>query len=207
MWVTVTSPGTELDAAERGLGSLGVAAVSYDEQERRTTDYHRVIKNCEPVGAVVNDRVHTMNFMYCHEDYRVAARVGLPMVGTFNTLNAHLYWTREAHATDAYPSLGNLGQSLRLAANADDPSAAKGLPEGLGIGDPDHLIAVIRRWEAIGVDGINFVLNAGEVVAQEDVLGSLRLFASEVIPKFRSRESAEARVDAPTTLPEGINPC
>jgi alkanesulfonate monooxygenase SsuD/methylene tetrahydromethanopterin reductase-like flavin-dependent oxidoreductase (luciferase family) len=207
MWVTVTSPGTELDAAERGLGSLGVAAVSYDEQERRTTDYHRVIKNCEPVGAVVNDRVHTMNFMYCHEDYRVAARVGLPMVGTFNTLNAHLYWTREAHATDAYPSLGNLGQSLRLAANADDPSAAKGLPEGLGIGDPDHLVAVIRRWEAIGVDGINFVLNAGEVVAQEDVLGSLRLFASEVIPKFRSRESAATRVDAPTTLPEGINPC
>ena len=110
-------------------------------------------------------------------------------------------------ATDAYPSLGNLGQSLRLAANADDPSAAKGLPEGLGIGDPDHLVAVIRRWEAIGVDGINFVLNAGEVVSQEDVLGSLRLFASEVIPRFRSRESAASRVEAPTTLPEGIDPC
>ncbi len=26
MWVTVTSPGTELDAAERGIGCLGVAA-------------------------------------------------------------------------------------------------------------------------------------------------------------------------------------
>ncbi len=36
MWVTVTSPGTELDAAERGLGCLGVASTTYAEQERRT---------------------------------------------------------------------------------------------------------------------------------------------------------------------------
>ena len=32
MWVTVTSPGTELDAAERGLGCLGVATASLSEQ-------------------------------------------------------------------------------------------------------------------------------------------------------------------------------
>ena len=48
MWVTVTSPGTELDAADRGLGCLGVAAVSYDEQERRTTEYHRRIQQLRP---------------------------------------------------------------------------------------------------------------------------------------------------------------
>src|SRR5262249_32643605 len=41
LWVTVTSPGTELDAAERGIGSLGVAAASFAEQERRTREYHR----------------------------------------------------------------------------------------------------------------------------------------------------------------------
>ena len=29
LWVTVTSPGTELDAAERGLGCLGVASAGY----------------------------------------------------------------------------------------------------------------------------------------------------------------------------------
>src|SRR6516165_1623456 len=50
MWVTVTSPGTELDAAERGLGCLGVAAVSYEEQDRRTKQYHQVVSGCEPVG-------------------------------------------------------------------------------------------------------------------------------------------------------------
>ncbi len=44
MWVTVTTPGTELDAADRGLGCLGVAAASYEEQERRTKEYHRRIE-------------------------------------------------------------------------------------------------------------------------------------------------------------------
>jgi alkanesulfonate monooxygenase SsuD/methylene tetrahydromethanopterin reductase-like flavin-dependent oxidoreductase (luciferase family) len=199
MWVTVTSPGTELDAAQRGMGCLGVAAVSYEEQDRRTQQYHRVIAGCEPVGGLVNDRVHTMNFLYCHEDYREAARVGLPMVGTFNTLNAHLFWTREAYATRAYHALGNIGASLKQASNTDDPSARKGLPEGLGVGDPDHLVSVIKRWESIGVDGINFVLNAAEVVSQEQVLESLRLFAREVMPKFAGAQSE--RVPAPSSLP------
>ena len=209
MWVTVTSPGTELDAADRGLGCLGVAAVSYSEQERRTADYHRRIASCDPVGSVVNDQVHTMNFLYCHEDYEVAKRVGLPMVNTFNVANAHLYWTREAYATSAYQALGNVGAALRQAsssapsggASADDPSVAKGLPEGVGVGDPDHLIRVIKRWESVGVTGINFILNAMEVVPQADVLASLRLFAAEVMPAFRDASVSLQPVYAPTSVP------
>ena len=198
LWVTVTSPGTELDAADRGIGCLGVAAVSYDEQDRRTMEYHRRIEQCDPVGPIVNDRVHTMNYLYCHEDYREAARVGLPMVADFSMLNAHLYWTREAYPTPAYQALGNIGAALKQAAGSDDPSAAKGLPEGLGIGDPDHLIRVIKRWESIGVDGINFVVNTSERIPHEAVLDSLRLFAREVLPAFRSPTELLASVPAPT---------
>jgi alkanesulfonate monooxygenase SsuD/methylene tetrahydromethanopterin reductase-like flavin-dependent oxidoreductase (luciferase family) len=198
MWVTVTSPGTELDAADRGLGCLGVAAVSYDEQEHRTAEYHRRVRSCEPVGGVVNDRVHTMNYLYCHEDYREAARIGLPMVGEFTALNAHLYWTREAYPTPAYHALGNVGASLKQAAGSDDPSAKKGLPEGLGIGDPDHLRRVVERWESIGVDGINFVLNTCEMIPHEQVLESLRLFAREVMPHFQT--PAQRHAPVPVTL-------
>jgi hypothetical protein len=32
---------------------------------------------------------------------------------------------------------------------------------------------------------VNFIVNTCEVVPQEDVLASLRLFAAEVLPKFR----------------------
>src|SRR5262249_60713767 len=106
LWVTVTSPGTELDAAARGIGSLGVAAASYAEQERRTREYHRRIRHCDPVSSVVNDKVATLNFLYCHEDARQAAATGMRMLGLFSFYNANLLPTREAYPTRAYQSLG-----------------------------------------------------------------------------------------------------
>ncbi len=126
------------------------------------------------------------------------------MAGTFNTLNAHLLWTREAYSDARLPvARQHRLQGLKQASSPADPSAKKGLPEGLGVGDPDHIVAVIKRWESIGVDGINFLLNAGELVTQEQVLESLRLFAREVMPKFAGAQSD--RVYAPTTLPAGLS--
>jgi len=74
------------------------------------------------------------------------------------------------------------------------------LPEGVGVGDPDHLVRTIKRWESIGVTGINFLLNAMEMVPQEAVLESLKLFAREVMPQFRSGD-ARAPVYTPATVP------
>ncbi|MFQ5666686.1 MAG: LLM class flavin-dependent oxidoreductase [Candidatus Binatia bacterium] len=181
MWVTVTSPGTELDAADRGLGSLGVAAAGFAEQERRTREYHRRIQLCNPVGAV-NDRVATLNFLYCHEDSQVAARLGLQMLGYFGLLNAQLLATREAYPTAAYQSLGALAPAPRR--EAGSPGDVSKVPEGACIGDPKRIIDSIKEWESIGVDEVNFLLNAAEVLAQDEVLDSLRLFAREVMPAF-----------------------
>ena len=183
MWVTVTSPGTELDAADRGLGCLGVAAAGYDEQERRTAEYHRRIQQCDPVGGVVTDKVTTLNFLFCHEERTTAARLGMGMVGMFGLTNAHLLWTREAYPTRAYQSLGNLspGGGGR---DRSSPGDRAGIPEGICVGDPGLIIDTIRRWESIGVDGINFLLNGLETVPQEQVLASMRLFAAEVMPAF-----------------------
>ena len=181
MWVTVTSPGTELDAADRGLGCLGVAAAGFAEQERRTLEYHRRIKLCDPAGGVVNDRVATLNFLYCHEEAGVAAERGLAFLGQFGMLNSHLLFTREAYPTNAYQSLANLAPSP---ARAGRPSDGPRIPEGICLGDPQRIVEQVKRWESIGVDEINFLLNAVEVIPQEQVLESLRLFSREVMPAF-----------------------
>ena len=47
----------------------------------------------------------------------------------------------------------------------------------------------MKEWESLGVDQVNFLLNAMEMIPQEKVLASLRLFAAEVMPQFR-REAA-----------------
>ena len=184
LWVTVTTPGTELDAADRGLGCLGVAAVTFAEQERRTAEYRRRIQLCEPVGGV-NDAVTTQNFLYCHEDIDVAAEVGGHMAMTFGLANAHLLWTREAYPTSAYQSLGNL-QPPAAKRETGAPGERRPLPEGsrrsaTRPGSSPRSSA----GSSVGIDGINFMLNAMEEIPQEAVLDSLRLFAAEVMPKFR----------------------
>ena len=49
-----------------------------------------------------------------------------------------------------------------------------------------------RERKSVGVDRVNFLLNALEVVPQEQVLNSLRLFAKEVMPHFQSSDAAAA---------------
>ncbi len=183
MWVTVTSPGTSLDAAERGLGCLGVATASLAEQERRTKEYHRRIQSCSPAGLVVNDQVATLNFMHCHEDLATGAKRGMGFLGLFGLLNSHLLFTREAYPTTAYQSLGGISAPA-ASKGGGNPGAAYGVPEGVCIGDPKAIIAAVKRWESVGVDQLNFLVNACEVLPQEQVLESLRLFAREVMPAF-----------------------
>ncbi|HJQ60539.1 MAG TPA: LLM class flavin-dependent oxidoreductase [Vineibacter sp.] len=181
MWVAVTSPGTELDAADRGLGSLGLTFAGFAEQDRKISEYRRRIQSCEPVGAFVNEIVATTNFLFCHEDNATGFAMGQKLGNTFNYLAAQLTSTREVFASRSYQSLGLLPQ-LRRAATGPDASGEQA--EGLCYGDPARIIHAIKRWESIGVDRINFLLNANEVVPQDQVLASLRLFAKEVMPAF-----------------------
>ncbi len=64
--------------------------------------------------------------------------------------------------------------------------------DNLAIGNPDRCIAAIKKWESVGVDRINFLLNAAETVPQAEVLASMRLFAKEVMPKFADKKQPVA---------------
>jgi alkanesulfonate monooxygenase SsuD/methylene tetrahydromethanopterin reductase-like flavin-dependent oxidoreductase (luciferase family) len=184
MWVAVTSPGTEIDAAERGLGSLGLTFGGFSEQEQKIASYRRIIKDCKPVGKFINEKVSTVNFLYCHEDDAQGTKTGRRLTGTFNFLAAQLLSAREAYPTKSYPSLGLLPT---LRAEAAGPADDTGAPEGIAIGNPAHIVREMKKWEAIGVDRVNFLLNALETVPQAEVLASLRLFAKEVMPHFHDR--------------------
>ncbi len=190
MWVAVTSPGTEIDAAERGMGSLGLTFGGFKEQEMKVNNYRKIIRNCEPVGKFINEKVATVNFLFCHNDDEVGVKTGLRLTGTFNYLASQLLAAREAYPTKSYPSLGLL-PSLRQ--EASGPGDASGAPEGIAIGNPARIIKAIKAWESTGADQVNFLLNALETVPQEQVLASLRLFAKEVMPHFqKSGDSATA---------------
>jgi alkanesulfonate monooxygenase SsuD/methylene tetrahydromethanopterin reductase-like flavin-dependent oxidoreductase (luciferase family) len=184
MWVAVSSAGTELDAAERGMGSLGISFAPMSVQEQVLKRYRKTIQNCEPVGAFVNNRVATINFLYCHEDDKVAQQVGGGITSMFQPLAVQFL-----HNPEALPSKpgahGGLLSQLR-AQLAGNPR------EGIAIGDPQHIVRELKKWEGMGVDIINFMLNCVEVVPHEKVVESLRLFSKEVMPHFRQSPAQAA---------------
>jgi len=182
LWVAVTSPGTEIDAAERGMGSLGLTFGGFADQEEKVKRYRKIIRNCTPVGEFVNEAVSTVNFLYCHEDEAEGVKIGRRLTGTFNYLAAQLLSVREAYPSKSYPSLGLL-PSLRQ--EASGPGDASGAPEGIAIGNPARILRELKKWESVGCDRVNFLLNALETVPQQKVLDSLRLFAKEVMPHFQ----------------------
>lgn len=182
MWVAVTAPGTELDAADRGLGSYGVSfSAGFPEQEKRIAGYRKRIQQCDPVGEFVNEQVNTVNFLYCHEDEETALSVGHELVSGFSSAAAQILDLRESYPTAAYRAPGLLS-SIRQDVGA--PNEEKRKPEGLCYGTPDQIEQALRRWESVGVDRVVFMVNYLEIVEQQAVLDSMRLFAREVMPRF-----------------------
>jgi alkanesulfonate monooxygenase SsuD/methylene tetrahydromethanopterin reductase-like flavin-dependent oxidoreductase (luciferase family) len=182
MWVAVTSPGTELDAADRGMGALGLTFVDFAVQERRTHEYRRRIQQCEPVGSVVTDQVAAVNFLFCHEDDATGVTTGKRLAGTFGYLGAQLVSARENYPGRGYASFGLLPQLRRRPTDLDQGAE---LPPNLCIGNPARCIKTLEGWESTGVDGVNFLINMGETVPHDQVLASLRLFGKEVLPRFQ----------------------
>src|SRR5699024_1382912 len=141
--------------------------------------------NSEPVGAYVNEQVHTVNFMYCHEDAEVAGTTGRKLLDTFNYGTSQGVPIKEVYPSPLY-QIGGFLPTLRQ--EALGPGDASGIPPGLAIGDPDRIKDVIKKWESIGVDGLNFVVQAVETLPQEDVLESMRTFSREVTPAFNKNQ-------------------
>jgi alkanesulfonate monooxygenase SsuD/methylene tetrahydromethanopterin reductase-like flavin-dependent oxidoreductase (luciferase family) len=207
MWVAVTSPETAIQAAERGLGLLGVSVGTPKEYEERVNEYRRRIRECEPVGEFVNEQVNGVTFMYVDESEEEARYWGSQLVRAFAALAAQFPAVSAIYPTPLYKVPGLLFGLRREQEKAQEraEATAAGTPgqgarsgpirEGMAIGDPETVIKQMKLWEALGMDRMVFLLNMGEAIPQEKVLKSLRLFAEHVMPKF-DREAPAAKASA-----------
>jgi alkanesulfonate monooxygenase SsuD/methylene tetrahydromethanopterin reductase-like flavin-dependent oxidoreductase (luciferase family) len=134
------------------------------------------------VGQFVNEKVLTVNFLSCSPDRDQGRRNGLRVASSFSYMASQLLSAKEVLPTRSYPSDGLLPALRRESGGPGD--AAKSF-QGVTMGDPDDVADAISRWEAVGFDGINFLVNFMEVLPQQYVLDSLRLFAEEVMPRFK----------------------
>ncbi len=181
LWVAVTSPGTELDAARYGMGCLVVGYGDLNASTQKFDRYRQEIKHCEPVGAFVNEQIAAVNFLYCHEDDAYALKRGQQLVAGFGSAAAQTVEIKQAFPSSNYSTLGLLG---KLRADPDAPDAGKNVPDSLCLGGPKRVTEVLKRWESAGLDSVVFIVNFLELLQQSEVLDSLRLFAREVMPHF-----------------------
>ena len=145
------------------------------------------------MGAFVNDKVLTVNFLSCCEDGDLGRRNGLKIASMFSYMASQLLSAKEVLPTHSYPSEGLLPALRRESGSPGD--AAKSF-KGVTMGTPDDVADAITAWENVGFDGINFIHQFMEVVPQQYVLDSMRLFAEEVMPRFKKDATDGARSPA-----------
>jgi alkanesulfonate monooxygenase SsuD/methylene tetrahydromethanopterin reductase-like flavin-dependent oxidoreductase (luciferase family) len=192
MWVAVSSPETAIQAAERGMGLLGVSLGTPDEYRQRVRDYRRIIQDCEPVGKFVNNQVNGVGWMYCGESDEEAMKVGGAGAGAFMAAAAHLTGVGAVYPTPAY---GAQASAIQLRTRPGD--VAGPVRQSTPIGAPATVIAALKEWEAIGVDRMVFLINFDQVIPHRKILDSLRRFARDVMPAFE-----EPARQSLTTLPD-----
>jgi alkanesulfonate monooxygenase SsuD/methylene tetrahydromethanopterin reductase-like flavin-dependent oxidoreductase (luciferase family) len=132
--------------------------------------------------------VNGVAFMHCGEDDAEAKALGGMAAMQFGIRAAHLVGVGSIYPSPAYHAHASAAPLRNRPGDVVGP-----VREGTPIGDPEHCIKQLKWWEEVGVDRMVFLINTGETIPQEQVLNSLRLFASEVMPTLTVSERAEAR--------------
>jgi alkanesulfonate monooxygenase SsuD/methylene tetrahydromethanopterin reductase-like flavin-dependent oxidoreductase (luciferase family) len=213
LWVACSRRDTILLAAEKGIGALTFAFIDPEEAEQWIGDYERTMaERCVPVGQAVNPNVACVTPMMCHPDEATAIERGLEGGNFFGYSLAHFYVFGEhiPAQTDVWQEFqekrGQLGYSPEAAIAARQETlgakAAAGDESGLrgAVGTPDQIREFLRRYEEAGVDQVIFVMQAGRN-RHEDIMESLELLATEVMPEFKERDPAHQEAKAKRYAP------
>ena len=190
MWMACTNRDTIKLAAKLGLGALAFAFVDPGEAATWIGSYYDIVKSddCVPLGHFVNANVAIVSSFSVHHDRAEAMRRGLEGFEFFGyALNALV-------AHDTVPGFGDLwGEFQAERGDRTERTIAEALAMGDDytgtIGTPEDMRRHLRGLEAVGVDQVIFLQQAGRN-RHEHICEALELFSAEVAPEFRAREAA-----------------
>jgi alkanesulfonate monooxygenase SsuD/methylene tetrahydromethanopterin reductase-like flavin-dependent oxidoreductase (luciferase family) len=205
VWVACSRRETIHLAAQHGIGALTFAFIDPEEARRWITDYETTLaRECVPIGDAVNPSVACVTPFLCHRDEDEALARGLEGANFFGYSLAHyyLFGRHQPGRTDVWAEYR--AQRAEQGYNPDAVAAAGARGDRLGakvvqggsfgirgaIGTPDQLRDYLRRYEACGVDQLIFCAQAGKT-RHEDIMESLELFGTEVLPEFADRDEAQ----------------
>ncbi len=213
LWVACSRRDTILLAAEKGIGALSFAFIEPEEAVQWLADYEATLRDrCVPVGHTVNPQVACVTPMMCAPTEELAIARGLEGANFFGYSLAHFYVFGDhvPGTTDVWAEFqerrDKMGYSPEAAVAARmqtlGAKAASGDHTGLrgAVGTPQQLREFLRRYEQAGVDQLIFVMQAGRN-RHEDIMESIELFGTEVLPEFAERDGAARAAKAERWAP------
>src|SRR3954447_21288048 len=231
LWVACSRRETIHFAARNGIGALSFSFVEPEDAGKWVREYHEILASdqCRPVGFAINPSVCVVLPMMCHTDEGTAIERGIDGAHSFGYTLAHYYGItpHEPGRTNIYEEFlqrrKEAGFAREIVTAESAPLGVRIMQQGLGslrraVGTPEQIADLVRRYEAVGVDQLGFVMQAGNN-RHEHICEALELFGKEVIPQFaegreeREREKAErlapvcetalARREPPRRAPRG----
>jgi alkanesulfonate monooxygenase SsuD/methylene tetrahydromethanopterin reductase-like flavin-dependent oxidoreductase (luciferase family) len=208
LWVACSRRETIQFAARNGIGALSFSFVEPEDAGTWVEEYYGLIESdeCVPAGFGLNPNVAVVLPMMLADDEQEAIERGIDGAHFFGYSLAHFYGMgrHEPGRTVVWDEfLANRdarGFARSIVTPDSAPLAVRIMQHGLGslrgaIGTPEQVLDLCRRYEAVGVDQVIFVLQAGPN-KHEDICRSLELFAERVIPAFAEDREREERAKA-----------
>jgi alkanesulfonate monooxygenase SsuD/methylene tetrahydromethanopterin reductase-like flavin-dependent oxidoreductase (luciferase family) len=203
LWVACSRRETIINAARQGLGALTFSFIDPEEARGWVEVYEEQLAQCMPIGKRIDPRVACVSPMMVHNDEQEAIRRGLEGGNFFGYSLAYYIafgdykpgsndlWNdfQSKRAEKGYDPEAAIAERIKLGAKIKD-----GETSGLRgcVGTPDQLREYLRRYEAVGVEQLIFVLQAGNN-RHEHIMEALELFSKEVMPEFKDRDERLTR--------------
>lgn len=186
LWVAASNLASYERAGRQGVGVIGVTRNSVTETRAAIRGYREALRAADPrgfVGARPNEQVAGFALACCDMDDRAGRDRACAAARWYNGDNdAELNSIRFATAG------GVEAVVRRFRSRSNDELIEDGMAIG---GNPDTICRVVEKWADAGLDQMIFLLQAGRTT-HEQVLRSIELIGSKVIPRFANREAVAA---------------
>ncbi len=186
LWVACSQLETIERAARRGMGAIGFQFVSGDAARAWVNHYYRTFTQDLELLADYRPNPNialVSGFMCAPTDEEAQAKAEGWTFFQF----ALRYYGKVGSEVFERPNPGGLWKEYL--AWRESPSGQRAGRNKALIGSPESLRRRLRKWEETHVDQI-ILLNQAGMTTHADIMASLELFATEVMPEFHDHDGA-----------------
>jgi alkanesulfonate monooxygenase SsuD/methylene tetrahydromethanopterin reductase-like flavin-dependent oxidoreductase (luciferase family) len=200
IWCASSSLDGHVEIGKLGAGLLSFAtATPPEEMIQKFAAYQSGLDACDnPVGAI-NRRKAALSITHCADTDAQARAEGDPSMLKYLTHSFPLYGALPEYARKFQENLGTFSYTADIQKKVVDGGGAPKFDAdqifdigGAMIGDPQRCLELALRFEAIGTDLLFCLCNTWSLT-HEQVMRSIELLGTHVVPVLEEREREKAR--------------